>query len=561
MGKKVLALVMLLLFVTGSHAFADRALDRTEIVQIFQTLTNQPKRTWIPDGVIQARRFQYRSSTGYTVDSSVLAKYDGDRFYLEINHNSSVGQAAPGTPGGPSQVGPGNKKISVWDGDRHTMYFKSTKNAIVTEGPSNVPLGLIGPLTAGIIPWGHGFYTLDSLLAAESSARVDDQGLVHLTMSVSVNGLNVEMLFLLDPTKQYAVLSCSISDGGMSSVTKTYEDYDLVSGKWIPTTIVVERYKYSANTPQLISSDYWYLTSIQIGSPGLAAFRVAYDEGAHVGFFSPLTESPLSYYHSNAIDIESLLQDRLAIAAGDPQTQNCATVAIKHVAGRLGKNVPDANLAQLVHGPNKSTSLYDLRQFAKKLCLHCRAVKTDIQTLKNLPQCQAILHLPGPKHYVVLDRIDNETAWIIDLDGRKFYYPLKLDDLALDWREGTALLLSNEPVSLQGTTTEINDTELLNIVGSTGGGADTYSCTEVIQTYNYQLCTWAPPAFVCGGQYRIWNNLLGCTADPQGGSCTGTLLVALAWWYCGEDPYNPGSCTTEDETHAVYMHACAYGTL
>jgi hypothetical protein len=541
-------------FGTGISAFADRQLDRTEIVQIFQTLTNQPRRTWIPGGVIQAQHFQYRASTGYTADSSVLARYDGDRFYLEITRNSAAG---PTEPGAPSQVGPENKKISVWDGDRHIMYFKSTKNAIVSEGKSDIPAGLIGPLTAGIVPWGHGSYTLDSLLAAESSAVVDDQGLVHLTMRMPANGLNVEILFVLDPTKQYAVLSCSISDGGMSSITKTYEDYDLVSGRWIPTTISIERYKYSGNTPQLISSDYWYLTSIQISSPGPAAFRVAYDEGAYVGFFSPLTESPLSYYHSNAIDTESLLHERLAIAAGDPQTQNCATVAMKHAAQRLGKNVPDANLAQLVHGPNKSTSLYELRQFAQRLGLHCRAVKTDIQTLKNLPACQVILHLPGPKHYVVLDRIDNEYAWIIDLDGSRFYSRLKLDDFALDWREGTALLLSSEPVSLQGTSTEMNDTELLNIVGST----DTYSCTEVIQTYNYRLCSWAPPAFVCGGRYRIWNNLLGCKADPQGGSCTGSLLVALAWWYCGEDPENLGSCITEDETHLVYMHACSYGTL
>ncbi|MHC4574052.1 MAG: cysteine peptidase family C39 domain-containing protein [Planctomycetota bacterium] len=552
-------LVLLSVLVTHGTAFGDRHLNRTEIVQIFQTLTAQPRRTWIPSGIIQAEHFQYRASTGYTADSSILARYDGDRFYLEITRNSSVGETEPGAPARATQAGPANKQITVWDGDRHTMYFKSTKNAIVTEGLSDVPIGLIGPLTAGIVPWGHGSYTLDSLLAAESFAMGDDQGLVHLTIRMPANELNVEILFVLDPTKQYAVLSCSMNDGGVSSIEKTYEDYDLVSGRWIPTTIAIERYKYSGQTPQLVSSDYWYLTYIRISSPDLTAFRVAYEEGAYIGFFSPLTESPLSYYYSNAVDIESLLHDRLAFAAGDPQTQNCATVAMKYAAMRLGKNVPDANLAQLVHGPDKSTTLYDLRRFAQKLGLHCRAVKTDIQTLKNLDGSQAILHLPGPKHYVILDHVDNDYAWIIDLDGSKFYYPLKLEDLvAIDWREGTALLLSNEPATLQGTSAEINDAELINIIGSTGGGTDTYSCTQVIQQGNSAYCVYAPPALVCDGQYRIWNCLKGCTPDPQGGSCVGTLHTALRSWLCGEDPEYPGECTNTSDVHITYMHACSY---
>ena len=51
--KNILLAVVFLLSVSCA-AFADRELDRAEILEIFQQLTSQPKKTWIPAGTIEA---------------------------------------------------------------------------------------------------------------------------------------------------------------------------------------------------------------------------------------------------------------------------------------------------------------------------------------------------------------------------------------------------------------------------------------------------------------------------------------------------------------------------
>ncbi|MHC4499311.1 MAG: cysteine peptidase family C39 domain-containing protein [Planctomycetota bacterium] len=416
-----------LAFLTCGSAFADRQLDRTEIIQIFQTLTNQPRRTWIPSGTIQARHIAYEASTAYTTDSSVIVKYDGDRFYWEINLNTRTKEPAPeGTSPDEASVDDfdpkwNKKRVFVWDSDRYTMYFRPGNSAMVTEGPSDIPVVVNGPLTAGIVPWGYGVYTLENLLAAQSAAvelDVDGQKQVHLTILRPTNTFTLETTFVLDRARDYAVLSCSHNSGGMASIVTTYHDYNLVSGKWIPTTIYTERYKLSEQTLQLLSYDYWDLTSIRVASLEPASFRPIYETGALVEFRSPLAERRLSYHYSTAVDTDALLQQKLAIVADEEQAQNCATVAMKYVLEQLGRDVADTNLAVLAGGPEAGTSLHALRQFAQTLGLRCLAVKTDIQTLKNLKGCQAILHFPEPGHYAVLAYIDEEYAWIVDLDNK-----------------------------------------------------------------------------------------------------------------------------------------------
>ena len=45
----------------SSLVLADRPLDRVEILNIFEQLTNQPKKTWIPAGTIEATLEEYRA--------------------------------------------------------------------------------------------------------------------------------------------------------------------------------------------------------------------------------------------------------------------------------------------------------------------------------------------------------------------------------------------------------------------------------------------------------------------------------------------------------------------
>ena len=560
MKTKIFAMAIILLSIAQGLVFADRQLDKAEILQIFQKLTDQPRKTWIPAGTIKAAHQEYESSHGYTIDSTVIVKYDGDRFYWEINIDSHTKQTEPegSSPGKSSQYGFdlnwNKRRVFAWDGERHTMYFRPGNDAIVTEGPSNIPVTVNGPLTAGIIPWGYGVYTLQSLSAAESSAQVDGRGQVHLTVFMEINKLTVEMAFVLDPTKDYAVLSYSLNDGGISSISKTYEDYKLVSGRWIPTTIIIDQYDNRKQPPELLSYDEWNLTSINVSPPQPDWFSVAYETGASVKYHPSITNKALWYDSSNEVDIDSLLHDRLEIVlSGHTQRQNCATMAMKYVLGQLGKDVDDSNLAaRLPNEPNEGTSLHAMKEFVQGLGLYCLAVKTDIQTLKNLKGCQVILHLPGPNHYVVLDHIDDEYVWVIDLDSNRFYYRTKLDEFGWDWSDGTALLISKTPLLLTGTFTEVVDNELRQIIG----GFPTFSCTDVIQEEDTIFCS-PPIGLTCGGCYYSIEELCGCIPDPNGGSCTGTAMLAYSYIHCYIDPVTMNTCIVDGDIYGRYMRACA----
>jgi len=58
--RHIISALLFSLFVSCA-AFADRQLDRTEILQIFQRLTNQPRKAWIPSGTIEAIHEEYRA--------------------------------------------------------------------------------------------------------------------------------------------------------------------------------------------------------------------------------------------------------------------------------------------------------------------------------------------------------------------------------------------------------------------------------------------------------------------------------------------------------------------
>src|SRR4030042_679103 len=139
MKTKHFTLMSIFLLSASCVAFADRVLERAEILQIFQDLTSQPAKTWIPAGTINAVHEEYRApkttdlneinnrikeevakyqndlnkqelsenlqkmsldaipfnirhklSNEYTVNSSAVVKFDGERFYWEINVNSRV---------------------------------------------------------------------------------------------------------------------------------------------------------------------------------------------------------------------------------------------------------------------------------------------------------------------------------------------------------------------------------------------------------------------------------------------------------------------------------------
>lgn len=584
----------------GSAVYADRALGRDEILQIFQQLTNQPRKTWLPACSIKATHEEYKAakttdtaeinrkiqqniteylnnpnkpeltenlqkmqldaipfnvryelSNEYTTDSNVIVKFDGQKFYWEIDISSRTDSIKH------DRSMEGNfmskefdleanaKRIFAWDGEKYTTYFLPGNHAIV-DAKGNTPHVVNGPLTAGIIPWGYGCYSYQALADANSSASeifVDGHKQIQLTINY-IGGQQI--VFVLDTEKNYSMMSCSKRGIASSSVTNNYSNYQMVSGKWVPTLILLENYESSSN--KLVSRDLWNITQIDANTPQSYDFEVALQDGATIEYFAPITSESQTYRYSYITNTDSLLADRLEFLAGN-QSKNCATAAVKYAALKSGKNVTSQRLSQIVDAQSGQTNLYQMKQLLEGLGLYCRAVKTDIETLRNLTGCQAILHILGRAHFVVLDRIDNENVWTIDLAGNKFYYKTDISFFGMDWPQGIALLVSNQPIQPTQTMIDISDEQQNNIVGSAG-----YSCTKMIQTYNVVFCVKI--GGLCDGLYKEYLTRYGCEASPSG-SCSSSLYVRYQTSLCINDPYEPWGCTVTGEWTLYYMRACA----
>lgn len=598
MNRKYFLLVIPCLLSLSAAAFADRDLDTNEILQIFQQLTAQPRKTWLPAGTIEAAHDEYRApkttdpnqindqvgqklqeyisnpdkreltddlrkmkldaipfnvryelSNEYTMHSDVIVRFDGDTFYWEINVESRTDSVTRGSDLEANFMTDefnltwNSTRILAWDREKYTIYAPGANHATV-DAADNLPRGVSGPLTAGIIPWGYGFYTYENLSAAESSAVekiVDGLTQIHLTISYSDGS---EILLVLDVEKDCAVLSCSMTDATGSLISKQYSNYQSVSENWVPTTILIERRDAVSNS--LLARDLWDITSINPDLPAAGSFVVNCHDDTLIEYRSYMAEEAQVYRRSDIVDTDLLLAERLAfLAAEGTQPQNCATAASKYVASELGIAVTDDQLAELVNDPNGDTSLYQIKQFLESLGLYCRAVTADVQTLRQLNGCEAILHIPGDDHFVAFERIDNDYVWIVDLAAHKFYYRTDINFFGMDWTGGTALLVSDQPIT--GQFTEITYDELTAITGA----EEYYKCNKVIQTPAYIPCDYV--AGLCGGLYYVFEKRYGCT-PAQNGSCTTTFLPRYRTSPCLDDP--PGGCEITYDWTTYYMRAC-----
>ena len=595
MKTKCTILLILFMLSPCGVAFADRQLEKTEILQILKKLTDQPRKTWIPAGTIEAaheeyeaskeiddsvissqikkdiERYQrennkmefeqelrkmkldaipfntrYEMSNEYTMDSTVTVKYDGDRFYWEINVESRTDSVRPGKDLEGNYMTDqfdldwNARRIFAWDGEKYTTYYLPGNNAIV-DAAGIKPHSVNGPLTAGIIPWGYGYYTFENLSDADSygvETYIHRQRQIHLTF---INPNGSKMLFVMDPEKDYAVLSCSISGRSSVVVSNHYSDYKSVGGNWVPSFIVLEQYE--AESDRLLASDLWRITDVDTNVPESYEFDVDYEDDALIRYLSFVTDESLMYRYSNTIDTEQLLAERLAFAANEGlQPQNCATAALKYALSRLGRDVTDRELANLVSGTDESTTLYQMKQFAQGMGFYCKAIKADINTLRNLGNCEIILHIPGKKHFIAVGDIGSQSIGVVDLADSKFYYRADLDFFSMDWTEGTALIISNSPIV--GKFIEIEERDLDDITGASG-----YDCNVLRQQAGDIMCATAGD--ICLGYYRVFWTVWGC-GPAESGSCSQSKMIRYEKALCINIPY----CDTEDEWIAYYIMAC-----
>jgi len=577
-------------------ASAQRTLERAEILTILEELTDQPRRTWIPAGTIEAARQEYvparttdparinseiaervrayQNSTSkverseelqklkldaipfnvryelaneYAMTSTVVVKYDGNRFYWEIDVDSRQDSVQPGSELAGNFMAKSfdmnwnGRRVFAWDGQAYTTYTASGNHAIV-DAAGRFPRGVNGPLTAGLVPWGHDHFSYDELSAAEVSAsEVALDGIMQIQMTVDwADGASAT--FNVDPAKGYAVTSCTLPVTFEIVAAYNCSDYRQVAGRWVPMSILVER--RNAITDALLRSDQWTITAIDGAAPQANAFGVGFQADARVEYLSTVTEEPAVYTYSHNVDTEQLLAERLTYAATRGSvSQNCATVALKQAAVELGKPIPASTLASLV-GEAGQTSLYDMKKAARAAGLYCRVVQTDLETLKTLDAVKAILHLPGEDHFVLLDCVDDRYVWLIDLTSDEFYYRKSVDFFPTEWSQGVALLLSDRPVT--GTLSDLDDGTLDTLVG-----ADGWDCTRVVQDEYWYYCDYLPGG--CEGTYRYHWPRYGCEPATTG-TCTTKMLVRYQESPCIPDPVY--MCTITCEWFYYYVRAC-----
>lgn len=594
MKRKLFLLCVVVLFL-NSFSLADRPLEKSEILKIFEQLTAQPKNTWISSGTIEASHEEFRAaktadegrireavarnvkayqaggnrpekadylqkqrldaipfntryelSNEYKMTSVETVRFDGERFYWEINIQSRDDSVKPhkGLYGNEMtdqfNMELNARKIYAWDGYEYVKYWPLAEHASVNSAVQSQPK-VNGPLTAGLIPWGTGYFSYNNLAAMQFEAvERNIEGNLQITL-VLTDKTGMQMSFALDPAKNYAVLKGLITGSGNTIISKEYSDYKNISGNWVPMFILLE--KYDGYTKQLLDRDIWTINSIDENVPDDDDFEVDYEDDTLIEYISPISESPLLYSHSANSNTEVLLGEKLTFDAKQgTQKQNCATAAIKYVLTRLDKRVDDSVLVKLINESDNMTSLYDMKAFVQNLGLNCRAITTDIDTVKSLSNNQIILYLPEKKHFVALESIDQYSVRTIDFTSRKFYNRTDIGFFDMDWTSGIALVISSGVI--KGDFQDIPSTDLSSIAGGAG-----YECARVLQEEDYFMCL--PD---CGGYYIEWHQRFGCQA-AESGSCSTTWLLRYTKYPCKKNESDPSVCDYDNSTD-YWMKAC-----
>lgn len=550
----------------GVWASADSVLETAQKEQLLLALTGSPRRHWIESGTIKARHLEYRRADEFFAQSEEIVSFDGSRYRWEITLDAEEtadeegGQASSAAGerrgrGVPDKA-VNRKRIFCWDGQQYTRYYPRAEYAVVSSNAQEPSSVLLGPLSAGIVPWGYGDWQIQTLLSRQISASQtlqDGQTVIRLEVINPTITPALRNVFILDPEKNYAVLSF-VMENDAAMIENVYSDYTYPAGRWIPRKIRTERYLKTPEGRELISYDDWEFTEIQAAAPSTEPFEVPLRNGTLVEMHPGGGRKSFLYHVSDRADISGLLEEKLSIgtSSSDQRRRNCASAAVGLLFKRFSRPVPAEETASQTSEESGLTSLYEIKQDLEEAGLYCLAVRTDLDLLGSLTGCAIIAHLPNLSHYVIVDRIEEDAVWTIDLNSRKFYWKWKRADFAADWKEGTALLVSDEPTRLPTGLQILAPARLYEIYG---GDDKTYSCTEIIQESEYIPCPEPVGGFLCGGTCYMFQERYGCVEDETGGTCVGIGMNGHLISPCKNQPDKQGSCI-ESSWYTGMMRAC-----
>lgn len=561
--KRITVYSLLVLSIVSS-VWADRLMDPNETETVLRHLTNTPRKSWISQGMIQARHLEYYEYDNSMKDATETIYCNDSRYRLEIRLEDGLPTDDTADQSMIQQLRQdlalNRDRIFVWDGHKDIKYYQSADYAAVTADPLNSPRDLCGPATAGIIPWGHGDFTFLVLMSQNPECyetRQDGQDRVMLKYLNEVISSDTVTTFLLDPAKDYAVTSYSL-ENAQALLRQTYQDYLQVGDCWIPSKVLIERFDKRSGTPQLISYEDWQFEAIDPTAPAEDVFSVHFKNGTMVELKAAGSLQTFMYNASDQVDITTILEDKIALLQADnPDSVNCATAVIQHVAKRFSKTILPTELAGLVSQDTKKTALSAMKQTFDDAGLNCMAVEADLNTLETIPDCTKILYLSFSKHYVILDHIDDDGIWIIDLTNRKFYAKRDIDEFMQEWTTGVTLLVSNQPINppLDANFRYLEPDEMAAIYG--GAGFGTYSCTDLIHGNSQILCPGKVGGLICYGVCYIFYERYGCIEDETGSTCIGEPMPSYDYYHCQNDPTTPSGCGFNQEKPITrFIRAC-----
>lgn len=544
------------------NAFGDRQFEQAETEHLLQILTQQPRSSWLPYGTIRAKHLQYQEFENKITDSTELIHFDGTKYNWEVslNPNESLDMNRRSLTG-PDGIQPPSEDFLMnqsnqylWNGQRQVRYYKASGYAIVALGQETASTSLFGPPTAGIVPWGHGDCSLAVLrLNTPTAYELNEENGTTILLEYTETKYrpSAQVSFVLDPSAGYAVLSYTI-ENDLALLRNTYSEYQQVGGFWVPQKIMIERFDKRSDPARLISYDDWQFEKIVFEKPAEHLFAARFAPGTTVELQPSQSLKTFMYQAPENQDIEPLLGDKISLLSDAVQPNNCATAAVRHVSRKFSRPIDSQKIASMVSSDNQTTSLMELKAALEDAGLECMAVTTEITSLGKFSNCTKIVHLPINNHYVIVDRVEADAVWVIDLINRKFYWKKEMEEFLQEWGDGTALLVSDSPINVPlDSQFSYLDTAQMALIK--GGDFGTYSCTDKIQDTEHILCS-LPVGFLCSGAYYKIYERYGCKSDPDGGTCVGKMMVGYEFTQCINN-INDG-CTITGIWESRYIRAC-----
>jgi hypothetical protein len=518
-------------------------------------------------------RFHWQTDLVRFQDLVELENMPGIPYYLTLGDERFFNRVAPAEHAS-RRFNPDwhQRSTVVWNGQEYLVHDYAPAHRInhaLRQVTATLPSAMPAPLIAGLIPWGHGIYTRDSLMQAAFYGResiVDGTPETEIVITHGSGAARVQVTATLIRRQTtlgqpaFALVSCRIIKADQWAFSATLSGHTWLEGKWVPAQVVTERPHSVLGAERVIRETF--LMQFHPGPVDTAELQPEWKD-TWVSYRAPGLTGSLRYQVSETVDTEALLQEKIGLLQSASRARpalpsqtayayqrNCATLSLDYAARALGYSIEQSELAALVDRDGQ-TSLSAIHQLARRQGFNCQVVQGDINALSLLKDSQVILYLPAEEHFVLLGDVDTFDVWLIDLQQHTFFYPLNKHKFKRQWQDGIALVLSTQqtttPPALPLET--LTPRELETIRGGQG-----YDCTKLIQNGDlYDIP--CPASHPCDGTRLDYSWILGCEPSETG-TCTNFTQWALKEANCLTSMSNPGQCTNGRWWVVYYRFAC-----